>query len=52
MIGRPYVWGLAAEGADGVKGVAEILRRELETAMALCGRPTLASLDKAVIWQR
>ncbi|MHC4996399.1 MAG: alpha-hydroxy acid oxidase, partial [Planctomycetota bacterium] len=50
MIGRPYVWGLAAAGADGVKGVIEILRHELETAMALCGKTALGELDTTLIW--
>ena len=37
LIGRPAVWGLAAEGEEGVAGVLEILRAELENAMALMG---------------
>ena len=50
MIGRPYVYGLAVGGADGVATVIAILRRELELAMALTGRPSLAELDRSVIW--
>ena len=37
-IGRPYLYGLAVSGADGVRGVVNVLRNELETAMALTGR--------------
>lgn len=51
LIGRPYVWGLSVQGAEGVTRVVNILRRELEMAMALCGRPSLASLDASVIWR-
>jgi len=50
MIGRPYLWGLAVSGADGVKRVVEILRLELEAAMALLGAPSLAALDRGVLW--
>lgn len=50
MIGRPYVHGLAVNGADGVAAVIAILRRELEMAMALMGRASLAALDRAAIW--
>jgi 4-hydroxymandelate oxidase len=50
MIGRPYVYGLAVDGAEGVTAVVGILRRELEQAMALTGRPTVASIDRSVIW--
>ena len=52
MIGRPYVWGLAADGAAGVANVVRILRYELETAMALCGKVKLAEIDGSVIWSR
>ena len=50
LVGRPYVYGLAVAGADGVRAVIEILRRELELAMALLGRATLREIDRSVIW--
>ncbi|MCU0426163.1 MAG: alpha-hydroxy-acid oxidizing protein [Candidatus Kapabacteria bacterium] len=37
FLGRPILWGLAVEGEQGVKRVLEILRDELDLAMALCG---------------
>jgi 4-hydroxymandelate oxidase len=48
-IGRPYLYGLAVAGADGVRGVVNVLRNELEMAMALTGRPTIASIDRSLI---
>ena len=50
LIGRPYCYGLAVGGAAGVARVIEILRTELELAMKLCGRPTIASIDRSVLW--
>ncbi len=50
QIGRPYLWGLGVAGSAGVARVVEILRREFEAAMMLMGRPTLASIDKTVLW--
>jgi 4-hydroxymandelate oxidase len=50
LIGRPYVYGLAVAGAEGVQRVVEILRRELELAMALTGRANIAAIDRSVIW--
>lgn len=50
QIGRPYLWGLGLAGADGVARVVQLLRREFELAMMLSGRPTLASIDRSVIW--
>jgi isopentenyl diphosphate isomerase/L-lactate dehydrogenase-like FMN-dependent dehydrogenase len=50
LIGRPYLWGLAVGGADGVFDVLRLLRDELEHAMALAGRPTIASIDQTLVW--
>jgi 4-hydroxymandelate oxidase len=36
-VGRPQLWGLAADGEDGVRRVLELLRDEIALAMALCG---------------
>jgi 4-hydroxymandelate oxidase len=49
-IGRPYLYGLAVGGSAGVSRVIEILRTELEMAMALTGRTTLRAIDGSVIW--
>jgi 4-hydroxymandelate oxidase len=49
LIGRPVLWGLAVNGADGVSHVLELLRGELELSMALAGRPTLASIDRSLV---
>ena len=49
LIGRPYLYGLGAAGAEGVTDVIDILRGELEMAMALAGRPTIASIDRSVV---
>jgi 4-hydroxymandelate oxidase len=51
LIGRPYLYGLAANGAKGVAQVINILREELEMAMALTGRPTISSIDLSVLWK-
>jgi len=49
LIGRPYLYGLAAAGADGVADVVRLLRTELEMAMALMGRPKLSDVDRSAI---
>jgi isopentenyl diphosphate isomerase/L-lactate dehydrogenase-like FMN-dependent dehydrogenase len=46
LIGRPAVWGLAAAGEAGVRGVLELLRDELETALALLGCRSPAELGR------
>jgi 4-hydroxymandelate oxidase len=52
LIGRPYCYGLGVAGAQGVRRVVEILRSEMETAMALTGRPSLASIDRSLLLAR
>jgi 4-hydroxymandelate oxidase len=49
LIGRPYLYGLALDGENGARRVLELLKREVELAMALTGRPTIASIDKTLV---
>jgi len=50
QIGRPYLYGLSVAGNAGVTKVVKILQREFEMAMALMGRPTIASIDRSALW--
>ncbi|HEX5434932.1 MAG TPA: alpha-hydroxy acid oxidase [Candidatus Angelobacter sp.] len=52
LVGRPYVYGLAAGGAEGVERVIRIFREELERAMALTGRRSIAEIDSSVLWRK
>jgi 4-hydroxymandelate oxidase len=40
LVGRPVVWALTVRGADGVQHVLELLRDELQLALALLGCPS------------
>ncbi|MCX5465196.1 alpha-hydroxy acid oxidase [Alcaligenes parafaecalis] len=51
MIGRPYIYGLAAAGAAGVAHVLHILRAELEVAMALTGCNNLADIGPELLYR-
>jgi isopentenyl diphosphate isomerase/L-lactate dehydrogenase-like FMN-dependent dehydrogenase len=44
LIGRPYVWALAADGESGVRQVIEFLREELVSAMVSSGCPNVSSI--------
>ena len=48
-IGRAYVYGLGAMGEAGVTAALEIIRKELDLSMALCGRRNAAALDRGVL---
>jgi 4-hydroxymandelate oxidase len=44
LIGRPILWGLCVAGEQGAVAVLEILRRELDEAMLLCGCTKLSDI--------
>jgi len=46
LIGRPYIWGLALEGEQGVETVLRMLLAELDLTLALSGRRAAAELDR------
>ena len=45
-IGRAYIYGLGAMGQKGVRLALEIIQKELETTMALCGHRNLDQLSR------
>ena len=49
LIGRPVFWGLAVNGEAGVRSVLDILRDELDIAMAMCGTPTMDSTNTSLL---
>lgn len=49
FVGRPYWYGLAAAGEEGVRRALEIYNSELDRALALVGRRRLADLDRQVV---
>ncbi len=48
-VGRPYIWGLGAFGAEGVARVMQILDSELEIAMKQAGTPKLTDITRASV---
>ena len=49
LIGRPVLWGLAVDGQAGVEAVLDILRRELDTALGLCGCRDLLEVGRELL---
>lgn len=49
LIGRPVLWGLAVKGQEGVEDILTILQDELDTAMAMCGTPTVKDINRSYI---
>lgn len=49
MIGRSYIYGLGAMGEAGVTKALEVIQKELDISMALCGRRDVKTLDRDVV---
>jgi 4-hydroxymandelate oxidase len=49
LVGRPVLWGLCVAGEQGVVQVLEILKRELDEAMLLCGCTKLSEIDRSLL---
>lgn len=49
LVGRAILWGLCAAGEEGATNVLQILRRELDEAMLLCGCTKLSDIDRALL---
>ncbi len=48
-IGRAYVYGLGAMGEAGVTRALEVIHKELDTSMGLCGRRDVTTLDRDIL---
>jgi L-lactate dehydrogenase (cytochrome) len=49
MIGRAYIYGLGAMGQKGVTKALEILHKEMDVSMALCGKKDLSKVDRDIL---
>ena len=52
LIGRPIFWGLAVNGAEGLRHLLELLREEFDSSMGLCGNPDISSIDRSLVGRR
>ena len=50
MIGRPYIYGLGAMGQLGVTTALQILQKELDTTMALCGHRDINKVTRDILY--
>ena len=49
MIGRAFIYGLGANGQEGVRTAIECIRKELDMSMALCGVNKISEIDERVL---
>ena len=49
FIGRPYIWGLGAEGEAGVIKVLKLFQHQLDISMAFCGITNINDGDSRIL---
>lgn len=49
MVGRAFLWGLAAAGQPGVSKAITLLAEELDNALALMGQPAYRAIDRSAL---
>jgi isopentenyl diphosphate isomerase/L-lactate dehydrogenase-like FMN-dependent dehydrogenase len=52
LIARPYLWGLAAAGQEGVARVLQVFRAEIDRVMGLCGWDRIADIDRSALFSK
>lgn len=50
FVGRAVLWGLAANGEDGVREILEMLNNEFRLALALSGCTQVSDITEDLIW--
>ena len=50
MLGRAYLWGLAANGQAGVENVLDIMRSGIESALLGLGHASIHQLHPMTWW--
>ena len=50
MIGRAYIYGLGAMGQAGVTTALEVMHKELDTTMALCGHRDINTVTRDILY--
>jgi isopentenyl diphosphate isomerase/L-lactate dehydrogenase-like FMN-dependent dehydrogenase len=49
LVGRPYMWGLALNGADGIREVMQRILADFDITMTLCGCRTLNDVNREML---
>jgi isopentenyl diphosphate isomerase/L-lactate dehydrogenase-like FMN-dependent dehydrogenase len=50
LIGRAWAWAVAARGEAGVRHVLEVLKADIDVALALTGQTSFAGLDSSALY--
>lgn len=51
LIGRPWVWAVAARGQAGVRHMLEVMAADIDTALGLTGQTSIATVDSSALYR-
>jgi L-lactate dehydrogenase (cytochrome) len=51
LIGRAWAWAAAARGEPGVRQILEVIKTDIDVALALTGHTSFARLDRSALYQ-
>ncbi|GAC1324861.1 MAG: FMN-dependent L-lactate dehydrogenase LldD [Thermoleophilaceae bacterium] len=52
LVGRPWAWAVAARGEAGVRHMLDVMRADIDTALALTGHTSITDLDNSALYDR
>jgi L-lactate dehydrogenase (cytochrome) len=52
LVGRPWAWAVAARGEAGVRHMLDVMKADIDTALALTGQTSIADLDHSALYDR
>jgi L-lactate dehydrogenase (cytochrome) len=50
LIGRAWAWSVAARGEEGVRHVIEVMKADIDVALALIGQTSFAGVDRSALY--
>jgi L-lactate dehydrogenase (cytochrome) len=50
LIGRAWAWAVAARGEEGVRHVLEVIKADIDVALALTGHTSVSQLDRSALY--
>ena len=51
LVGRAWAWAVAARGETGVRHVLEVMKADIDTALALTGRTSIDGVDRSALYR-
>jgi L-lactate dehydrogenase (cytochrome) len=51
LIGRAWAWAVAARGEAGVRHVLDVMKADIDVALALTGQTSFAGVDRSALYQ-